>query len=113
MAKKDMSKWGVWAFYVALILAVILAFVQFGWAIWLLAIAGLVVGFLNISKKETTPFLIASLAWMVAGDALGSILGTLPMVGPYLEAFLDNVVTFVGPAAAIVAIMALYYITKE
>jgi len=87
--------------------------VTFDWAVWVLAILGLVVGILNISQKETTPFLIASIAWIVAGQFLQSILGGLPMIGTYVVAFLGNVVTFVGPAAAVVAIMALYYVTKD
>ncbi|MFH1399096.1 MAG: hypothetical protein ABIG95_03215 [Candidatus Woesearchaeota archaeon] len=113
MAKKELRKYGPWAFYLALFMAVILAFVQASWAVLVLAVMGLVVGFLNISQKEATTFLIASLAWMVAGNNLGAILGTLPVMGMYLEAFLSNVVTFVGPAAAVVSIMALYYISKD
>ena len=114
MAKKDFSKYGPWAFYVALLVALVLAFLPVGnWALWLLAVLGLIVGLLNISKKEAQPFLIASIAWMAAGQFLQGILGTLPLVGGYLSAFFGNVVTFVGPAAAVVAIMALYYITKD
>ena len=109
----DFGKYGPWAFYAALLVAVVLAFVTFDWAVWLLALLGLVVGVLNISEKESQPFLIASIAWMAAGQFLQGILGGLPMVGSYVAAFLGNVVTFVGPAAAVVAIMALYYVTKD
>lgn len=110
---KDLKKYGPWAFIAALVIALLLAFFDASWAVWLLAVLGLVVGFLNIDPKESTPFLMASLVWMVAGEFLGAILGELPLVGAYVEAFLSNVITFVGPAAAIVAIMALYYITKD
>jgi hypothetical protein len=106
--KMDFKKYGPWAFYVALVLAVLLAFVPMDWAVWLLAVLGLVVGLLNIDEKETVPFLLASIAWMVAGGFLGNLLP-----GQLLKDFLDNVVTFVGPAAAVVAIMALYRITKN
>ena len=109
----DLKKYGPWAFYAALAVAVILAFVEFEWAVWVLAILGLLVGILNISQKESTPFLIASIAWMAAGQFLQGVLGGLPVVGGYIAAFLGNVVTFVGPAAAVVAIMALYYVTKD
>lgn len=116
MEKMDFSKYGPWAFYVALFVALLLAmpFIPTGtWAIWLLAVLGLIVGLLNISKKETQQFLLASLVWMVAGEFLQVIMGTIPVVGDYIARFLGNVVTFVGPAAAVVAVMALFYITRD
>ncbi|MBS1266710.1 MAG: hypothetical protein MAG795_00679 [Candidatus Woesearchaeota archaeon] len=114
--KYELSKYGPWAFYVALIVAVVLVFLpNMPWAIWLLAALGLVVGLLNVSEKESTPFLLSTLAWMVASTSLYNVLGVLPgqdVVG-LLVSFLENVVTFVGPAAAVVAMTTLYYVTKD
>ncbi len=111
--KMDLTKYGPWAFYLALVLAVVLAFVEVPWAVWLLAVLGLVVGVLNVSEKEATPFLLSTLAWMVAGGFMADVLADLPLAGGYLSAFLNNVVTFVGPAAAVVAITTLYYVTRD
>ncbi len=110
----ELKKYGPWAFYVALVAALVLVFFQGQqWAVWLLAILGLVVGVLNISEKETTTFLLASIAWMAAGQFLSGIFSTIPLVGGYVASFLSNVVTFVGPAAAVVALVGLYRITKD
>ena len=111
MAKgMDWKKYGPWAFYLGLLLAVVLAFFPYlSWANYLLAVLGLLVGLLNISPKESTPFLLASLAWMFAGNYLAGVFALVPFVPD----FLGNVVTFVGPAAAVVALMALYYVTKD
>ena len=116
IAKKGLEQYGPWAFIAGMVIAVILAlpFIPVGtWAIWVLGLLGLVVGFLNISEKETQPFLLATIAWILAAGTLIPVLVKLPMVGMFLKRFLENVVTFVGPAAAVVAVMALYYITKD
>ncbi|MBW2971055.1 hypothetical protein KY320_02745 [Candidatus Woesearchaeota archaeon] len=106
----DFGKYGPWAFYVALVAALVLAFFPGQtWVTYVLAVLGLIVGLLNISKKETQPFLLAALAWMVAGGFLSAVFAFVP----FLPEFLNNVVTFVGPAAAVVALVALYHISKD
>ena len=59
MAKKGKGL-GWWAFAVGLVLAVIFGYSGNVGLSWLLVLLGLVVGFLNISEKEATTFLIAS-----------------------------------------------------
>ncbi|MBW2992226.1 hypothetical protein KY345_03350 [Candidatus Woesearchaeota archaeon] len=70
----------------------------------ILVILGLIVGFLNVTAKETTEFLIATVALMLAGSAN---LAIIPAIGGYLQAILANIVVFVAPAALIVALKAV------
>lgn len=72
--------------------------------VMVLVILGLIVGFLNVTAKETTEFLIATVALMLAGSAELTI---IPAVGGYLAAILGNIVVFVAPAALIVALKAV------
>jgi hypothetical protein len=118
MAKKNSMKLGPWAFYAALVLSVVLAFWQNAIATLVLAVLGIVVGVLNITEKEMTGFLVSCIAWMLAGSSLQVIIKALPLFGTtgiaaFLVAVLGNVITFVAPAAATVAIMHLYSMTKN
>ena len=104
----DLQKIGSLAFIVGLVIAV--AFGLFmeagGTTIWILAFLGLVVGLLNVTHGEAHGYLVASIAFMLSANSLTML---LPMIGNALK----NVVTFVAPGAAIVAIRALYDIAKS
>jgi len=95
---------GAWSFILGLALAIILAFVAVDLA-WLLILLGIVVGLLNIQDKEVTQFLVAAIALIVVGSADVNILG-IPLI-------LSNIVTFVSPAAIIVAVKAVYAIGRK
>jgi len=75
-----------------------------------LLILGVIVGFLNITHKETGTFLIASIVLMVAGVAPVSM---IPGIGVYLQAILLNIVTFVAPAALVVALKVIYKLAEK
>lgn len=97
------------AFLAGLIIAVVGAFVNVDWFPMVLVIAGLVVGFLNVSGGESRRFLIAAIAFMMSADALDS----LPMVGATVTDIMMNIQYFVGAAALLVAIMALFDMSKD
>ena len=65
---------GKCSFIVGLLIAVGggLGFEQ-AWFGWVLAVLGLIVGFLNISDKEHQAFLLAAIALIVAANAVGAI----------------------------------------
>ena len=75
-----------------------------------LVVLGLVVGLINIVRRESMPFLVASIALIVAGSAG---LEYLPLIGVYLEPMLLNIKAFVAPAAVIVALKAVYELGKK
>lgn len=116
MAKKS-TNWvqvGHYAFFLGAILAIIAGLfsglVSDEIVLTLLVILGAIVGLLNITAKETTPFLVASIALMLAGVVN---LGLIPMVGVYLRSILTNIVVFVVPAAIIVGLKTIYSLAQN
>ena len=115
------SKIGQWAFLVGLALAVVFAFVKAGsWegiVTLVLVIAGLVVGFLNISEKETTPFLVAAIALMATSAASASNLVVIDSLVPKVGTWLQNIVVNIGvlatPAAVVVALKAIRSLAQD
>jgi hypothetical protein len=101
----DMEKAGRWAFIAGVVLAVLAGFfvVDVTWVAWILAILGLIVGFLNVSTKEPQGFLLAAVALTLSATAVRS----LPTVGFVLTNILVNVVAFISAAMLVVAIRAL------
>tara|TARA_Y100000310_G_C20681599_1_gene816284 strand:+ start:3145 stop:3462 length:318 start_codon:yes stop_codon:yes gene_type:complete len=97
------EKYGAWAFTAGIVLAVILGFVSTDLT-WLLIILGLVVGFVNVTEKESTAFLIASMALVITAGALTQ----LPALGGYVTSILANVVALVSPAAIVVGLKAVW-----
>ncbi|MEM5836677.1 MAG: hypothetical protein QW451_00295 [Candidatus Aenigmatarchaeota archaeon] len=107
-----MKKLGEYAFLAGIILAVLAGLVMQtgGWVAVLLVLLGVVIGFLNITQKETIPFLIASIALLMAGSAG---LEKLPLVGGIVAAVISNVLHLVAPAAVIVALKTVYDLAKK
>jgi len=117
MAKKtqvDLQRIGHYAFLVGAIIAILAAL--FSGAIsdvavvTTLVILGIIVGILNITVQETTPFLVATIALLLAGVVN---LGIIPVVGVYIRAILSNLVVFVVPAAVIVALKAIWLLARK
>ena len=105
-----MAQLGKWAFTVGLIIAVVggLGFSQ-TWFAWLLVLLGLVVGFLNITDRESQKFLLAAIALIVAATAWS----VLPYVGGYLSAILNNIIAFIGAAVLVVALKVLFETAQD
>ena len=69
---------GKWAFIIGLVIAVLAGlFFQPEWAIWVLAILGVIVGLLNVTAEDTRGFLLAAIALTLSATALN----TIPIVG--------------------------------
>ncbi|MDD5163439.1 MAG: hypothetical protein PHD95_04490 [Candidatus ainarchaeum sp.] len=111
---------GAYSFLIGVIIAVIAGIAGSAIAVYagaiglILVILGLIVGFLNITDKETMPFLVAAVALMVAGSANLMIINTvIPMLGTVLQAILANIVVFIAPAAIIVGLKAIIAMAKN
>ncbi len=105
------SKIGHWAFIIGILLAIIAGLVpawQTPTITWVLVIIGLIVGLLNIQAKETTEFLVATIALMIVGSA-----GAIPALGVIVLSILANIVAIVAPAALIVALKAVYALANK
>lgn len=118
-AKKRMGmpQIGEWAFIIGILLAVAFGLfpsqavgVGTGTLTAILVVLGIAVGFLNVSVKETTGYLLAALA-LIIGGSIG--FGTLPVVGDALSAILTNVTFFVSPAAIIVALKTIFALARN
>jgi len=108
MAKKVnmVQKIGGWAFILGIIIALIAGFWPLNTVVTaILIILGLLVGFLNVTGKETTPFLLATVSLVIVSTFGGAVLGNVSSV---LQNMLDVLIVFVIPATIVVAIKAVY-----
>jgi len=111
MGKGDLAQIGVWAFILGLIVAIVAGFMYPSnpQVALVLGILGLLVGLLNITDKEVMLFLIAAIAFLSAAGSLNSVL--VPFV-PQVAGMIAYIAVFVGPGAGIVAIKALYDVSR-
>ena len=135
MVKDRYIELGSWAFLIGTLIAIIVGFYQAfslesgsnffvtvagGWSAWVLAIMGIIVGFLGfmgegtITKKEMPGFLMAGIALVVMG---GVFQGWHAIITPYIGALLAGISMslsiFIAPAVVILAIKNVWYIGKD
>jgi hypothetical protein len=86
-----------------------------GWVTLILLILGIIIGITSITAKEVTPFLIATIALIVASVA--NVWAPLSNIHELLyywaTAILNYIVAFAAPAAVVIAIRALLPMAKE
>ena len=121
MAKKKdswMTKIGPWAFFIGLLLALLASFR--GTIFWILGLLGIVVGLLNITDKEVKTYLLASITFLISVNTLSvtftKLIDKVSLFGEnmtMINTLLANIALFVAPGAAIVALKALYIVTKD
>lgn len=91
-------------------ISVIAGFVSLGtMGLMALVVLGVVVGILNVTGAEVQKFLLGTVALMLVGQGLHSVMATVPLVPEILSAF----VSFVAGAALIVALKEVYGITAS
>ena len=110
---------GKWAFIIGLAIAIVAAFVtevvSRSNILLILFILGLIVGLLNVNKKNTTEFLVSVIALLAVGMvSLGTLaVGQLVEAVNYLEVILGNFIVFVAAAALVVSIKAIIVTIKK
>lgn len=105
---------GAWAFLIGVILAVIVGLfstqlVGQDWILIVLVLAGLIIGFLNVSGKEVKDFLLIGTALVIVGRFGGDALFNVSYIGPILSAL----VILFAPATIIVALKAAFALAKN
>jgi hypothetical protein len=101
------------AWYVGLLVALGAAFVEpSGWLYVVLAIIGVIVGLLNITAKETGPFLFASIAFIVAVLGMAWLVGERITPAPEILQLATNLVVLIGAGAMIISLRAIYELAK-
>lgn len=116
--KGFLTKIGPSAFILGLVIAIVTAVIipsteMKSALIWGLGLLGLFVGLVNISEKEMTPYLLATIAFIVASSGLVAVFEPFPTLAKSVTPFMRNIVIFVAPGAAVVALKALYSISKD
>jgi hypothetical protein len=105
-----MAKIGKYAFALGLVIAFVAALVtELYWVAWVLAVLGLIVGFLNVTAEETGPFLLAAVGLMLAATSVQ----VLPYLGEVLTRIVSNLVVFMAPAVLVVALKSLFETAKD
>ena len=122
MAKDSKGNLGNILFTVGIVLSLVLGVgsaMNFGWADsslfgLVLVVIGLVVGFSNIGAKEVTPFLIGTVALIIANTVanLGVFDSLIGNVGTFITTSLSAFITVVGAAAVVVSFKAVYGLAK-
>lgn len=81
-----------WTFVGSILLSILAGLnqLQGDWAIWVLAVLGLVVGYLNVSNLEVGGFLLSAIALQLSAGAMNVI----PEVGDIVTNILTNIVIF-------------------
>lgn len=101
---------GSWAFLIGVILAVLFGFLpEAAWITWVLVLLGLIVGLLNITDKEVTPFLMAGVVLVITSSLGGGVLGSIGVLGTILE----NMLALFVPATIIVALKSVFALAKS
>ena len=112
---------GNYSFIIGVVIAVLLGLAapKLGSAaIWLwslLIVLGLVVGFLNVSGKETKEFLWVTVALVVVAYAGGSQIDkwqNVQFIGTYLSGIFNSILAFVIPASVVVALKDVWSLAK-
>ena len=116
MRKHDnvVQKTGSWAFIIGLIIAIIAGFWPLATVMTsVLIILGLIVGFLNVTGKETNSFLFATLVLVVMASFGGQLLVNIKYVGPMLENMFSAMLLFIIPSSSVVALKAIYALAED
>ena len=112
------EKIGVAAFLVGSVVAIILGAFQLpakyaGIEILVLAILGIIVGYLNITEHELQLYLIATLTMIGVSNVFIKVLTDVPVVGPPMVNIFDNLLVFFASGAGVLAIKAILDLASE
>lgn len=115
-AKKHtfVQKLGTWSFIVGILIAMAAGFLDLNaMIVSVLIVLGLIVGFLNVTGEETTPFLLATVSLVIVAAVGQGTLGQVDVVGPTLQRVLITFITFIIPATIVVACKAIYSLAAD
>lgn len=114
IGKLEVHRVAHYCFFVGLLIAIVAGLfrnlVSTEVLVTTLVVLGFLVGLFNLTTKETIPFLVASIALMLAGIVN---LGLVPGVGLYLRSILSNIVVFVVPGAIIVGLKTIWKLASD
>lgn len=112
------KKIGYYSFVVGAVIAVVLglALPQLKtaepWLMLLLVILGLIVGFLNITGKETRDYMLTALVLVLVAEFGGGVLKGVLFIGPFLDGIFSSLIAFIVPALIVVALKNVIKLSK-
>ena len=115
-AGQELHKLAHYAFFAGILVAILAGLLKnalnlpIEWLMATLVFLGTIVGLFNLTAKETTPFLMAAIALMLAGIVN---LGLIPYIGELLRNILSNIVVFVVPGAIIVGMKTIWQLASD
>jgi len=95
------------AFYTGIIVSILLGWMNMPHATFILVTLGVIVGLLNVTEKESTKFMIATLVLITAGLALAT------SFGDPIKSILNAFIAFTASAAVVVALKEVWTIEKR
>lgn len=112
--KMEIHRVAHYAFFIGLLVAIVAGLFRSvvgpEFLVTTLVLLGFLVGLFNLTAAETEPFLIASIALMLAGIVN---LGLIPGIGPYLRSILSNIVVFVVPGAILLGLKTIWKLASR
>lgn len=106
------SNVGKWSFIAGLILAVAAGFFSIPFVLTILAVLGLIVGFINVTQRKSQEYLIAVIALLIIGSATIQAFTALGSLYGIYTSILTNVVAFVAASGIVVAIKEVLVVNK-
>lgn len=110
---------GAWAFFIGVVFALIIGVfqtqlgTQIGWFYAVLAVIGIIVGLSNIGDKDVDKFLLASVSVVIVSYMGQSALKVASNVGLIIATMSLAMMVMAIPATIIVALKAVFAISKS
>jgi uncharacterized membrane protein len=79
----------------------------------LLILAGIVVGFFNITPEEAKDYVVYVTALVIVTTLSQGSLSSIQYVGTYLEAILSSILAFIVPSVIIVAVRSIVHLARD
>jgi hypothetical protein len=107
---KAITLLGPAAFYIGLVIVIVAAFIRpSGWLYVGLGVLGVIIGLLNITARESGPFLFATIAFIVAALGMQFMITAAGVDVPdKLTRLAANLTVLVGAAAMVIALRSIY-----
>jgi hypothetical protein len=120
-AEKMLKSWAPKLFIGGLVLAILVGIwaastssgKPIDWAVYLLVLLGIVVGWFNITKSEVIGYLLSVIALLLGTTYLNMLFSLIPGIGSVLSNILSYVVVFLASGSAVVALRHLVELARD
>ena len=111
MVKSHKDIIGSWAFLIGVVLAVVFGVIGSitPAILWLLVAIGVIVGLLNVTDEEATPFLMSGAVLVIVSSIGKDTVSTIPILSQILNALMSIFV----PATIIVALKNVFSLARR